>query len=113
MTELTTEHSARFAASVKYENDRHALNTARIFYSIPSLALSLDTSAKKRTRLRDLPKLSATSTDTRAVIGGDNLSLAGATLLNGYLITAVPMPVTFTVLDMTHVTPVNAWDLPY
>ena len=91
MTESTTEHLARFAASVKYED-------------IPAPAreyckdILLDTVAcafaghlgEETDQIARFAKSLATSTES-AVIGGDNLSLAGATLLNGYLITAVTM----------------------
>ncbi|MGB9272680.1 MAG: MmgE/PrpD family protein, partial [Pseudolabrys sp.] len=104
MTESTTEHLARFAASVKYED-------------IPAPAreyckdILLDTVAcafaghlgEETDQIARFAKSLATSTES-AVIGGDNLSLAGATLLNGYLITAVTM-CDIHRSTLTHVTP--------
>ena len=104
MTETTTEDLARFAASVKYEN-------------IPAPAreyckdILLDTIAcafaghfgEETDQIARFAKSLATSTES-TVIGGDNLSLAGATLLNGYLITAVTM-CDIHRSTLTHVTP--------
>ena len=104
MTESTTEHLARFAASVKYED-------------IPAPAreyckdILLDTVAcafaghlgEETDQIARFAKSLATSTES-TVIGGDNLSLAGATLLNGYLITAVTM-CDIHRATLTHVTP--------
>jgi 2-methylcitrate dehydratase PrpD len=104
MTESTTEHLARFAASVKYED-------------IPAPAreyckdILLDTVAcafaghlgEETDQIARFAKSLATSTES-TVIGGNNLSLAGATLLNGYLITAVTM-CDIHRSTLTHVTP--------
>jgi 2-methylcitrate dehydratase PrpD len=104
MTESTTEHLARFAASVKYED-------------IPAPArkyckdILLDTVAcafaghlgEETDQIARFAKSLATSTES-TVIGGDNLSIAGATLLNGYLITAVTM-CDIHRSTLTHVTP--------
>src|SRR5262245_66616253 len=89
MTESTTEHLARFAASVKYED-------------IPAPAreyckdILLDTVAcafagylgEETDQSARVAKSLATSTESK-VIGGDNLALGGATLLIGYLILAL------------------------
>src|SRR5215813_13340896 len=104
MTESTTEHLARFAASVKYED-------------IPAPAreyckdILLDTVAcafagylgEETDQIARFAKSLATSIES-TVIGGDNLSLAGATVLNGYLITAVTMCDVHRA-TLTHVTP--------
>ena len=104
MTESTTEDLAGFAASIKYED-------------IPASAreyckeILLDTVAcafaghfgEETDQVARFAKSLAVSTES-TVIGGDNLSLAGATLLNGYLITAVTM-CDIHRSTLTHVTP--------
>src|SRR5664279_6096925 len=104
MTETTTEDLARFAASVKYENIPAPAREYCKDILLDTLACAFAGHFGEETdQIARFAKSLATSTES-TVIGGDNLSLAGATLLNGYLITAVTMcdihPST-----LTHVTP--------
>ena len=104
MTESTTEDLARFAASVKYENIPASAREYCKDILLDTLACAFAGHFGEETdQIARFAKSSATSTES-TVIGGDNLSLAGATLLNGYLITAVTM-CDIHRSTLTHVTP--------
>jgi len=104
MAESITEHLARFAASLKYDDiplpvREHCKNVL-----LDTLACALAGHYGEETgQVLGLARSLATSSES-TVIGGDNLSLAGATLLNGYLITAVTM-CDIHRSTLTHVTP--------
>ena len=105
MTESTTEDLARFAASVKYENIPASAREYCKDILLDTLACAFAGHFGEETdQIARFAKSLATSTES-TVIGGDNLSLAGATLLNGYLITAVTM-CDIHRSTLTHVTPV-------
>jgi 2-methylcitrate dehydratase PrpD len=104
MTESTTEDLARFAASVKYENIPAPAREYCKDILLDTLACAFAGHFGEETdQIARFAKSLATSTES-TVIGGDNLSLAGATLLNGYLITAVTM-CDIHRSTLTHVTP--------
>ena len=104
MTESTTEDLARFAASVKYENIPTPAREYCKEILLDTLACAFAGHFGEETdQIARFAKSLATSTES-TVIGGDNLSLAGATLLNGYLITAVTM-CDIHRSTLTHVTP--------
>ena len=104
MTESTTEELARFAASVKYENIPAPAREYCKDILLDTLACAFAGHFGEETdQIARFAKSLATSTES-TVIGGDNLSLAGATLLNGYLITAVTM-CDIHRSTLTHVTP--------
>ena len=104
MTETTTEDLARFAASVKYENIPAPAREYCKDILLDTLACAFAGHFGEETdQIARFAKSLATSTES-TVIGGDNLSLAGATLLNGYLITAVTM-CDIHRSTLTHVTP--------
>jgi 2-methylcitrate dehydratase PrpD len=104
MTESTTEDLARFAASLKYENIPAPAREYCKDILLDTLACAFAGHFGEETdQIARFAKSLATSTES-TVIGGDNLSLAGATLLNGYLITAVTM-CDIHRSTLTHVTP--------
>src|SRR5450631_1601637 len=104
MMESTTEDLARFAASVKYENIPAPAREYCKDILLDTLACAFAGHFGEETdQIARFAKSLATSTES-TVIGGDNLSLAGATLLNGYLITAVTM-CDIHRSTLTHVTP--------
>src|SRR6516162_1500688 len=104
MTESTTEHLARFAASVKYEDIPASAREYCKDILLDTVACAFAGHLGEETdQIARFAKSLATSTES-TVIGGDNLSLAGATLLNGYLITAVTM-CDIHRSTLTHVTP--------
>jgi len=104
MTETVTEHLARFAATLTYDDlPTHAREYCKEIL-LDTLACAFAGHAGEETgQVARFAKALATSTES-TVIGGDSLSLAGATLLNGYLITAVTM-CDIHRSTLTHVTP--------
>lgn len=104
MTESTTEHLARFAASLKYDDIPSRVREQCKDVLLDTLACALAGHAGEETgQVSRFAGSLATSSES-TVIGGDGLSLAGATLLNGYLITAVTM-CDIHRSTLTHVTP--------
>jgi 2-methylcitrate dehydratase PrpD len=104
MTESTTEHLARFAASLTYADLPPTVREHCKDLLLDTLACALAGHAGEETgQVSRFAASLATSTES-TVIGGGNLSLAGATLLNGYLITAVTM-CDIHRSTLTHVTP--------
>ena len=104
MRESTTEQLARFAASVKYEDIPARAREYCKDILLDTLACAFAGHFGEETdQIARFAKSLAMSSES-TVIGGDNLSLAGATLLNGYLITAVTM-CDIHRSTLTHVTP--------
>ncbi len=104
MTESPTEQLARFAASLTYEDIAAPTREHCKDILLDTLACAFAGHAGEETdQVARFAKSLATSTES-TVIGGNNLSLAGATLLNGYLITAVTM-CDIHRSTLTHVTP--------
>ena len=104
MTEGTTEQLARFAAQLAYDDIPAPAREYCKEVLLDTLACAFAGFAGEETeQVARFAKALASSTES-TVIGGDNLSLAGATLLNGYLITAVTM-CDIHRATLTHVTP--------
>ena len=104
MIETTTEELARFAASLSYDDIPARVREQCKDFLLDTLACALAGHAGEETgQVSRFAGSLATSSES-TVIGGGNLSLAGATLLNGYLITAVTM-CDIHRSTLTHVTP--------
>jgi 2-methylcitrate dehydratase PrpD len=104
MSEEATAVLAKFAASVTYESIPERVRDYCKDLLLDALACALAGHAGEETyQLAALSSALAQSRES-TVIGADRLSLAGATLLNGYLITAVTMCDAHR-STMTHITP--------
>ncbi len=103
-TQEPTQVLANFAASLRYENlPAHARDACKDLL-LDALACALAGGHGDETsQVAALASAIAQSHES-SVIGGDRLSLAGATILNGFLITAVTMCDTHRA-TLTHVTP--------
>lgn len=104
MTQGTTERLAEFSASLSIEDiPGDVLHSARALLS-DALACALAGHRGEETgQLLAMSTALGSSTES-TVIGGANMSLAGATLMNGYLITAVTMCDVHRA-TLTHITP--------
>jgi 2-methylcitrate dehydratase PrpD len=104
MTTEATQVLAQFAASLTYESlPEHVRDSAKNLL-LDALACAVAGGAGEETsQIAALAGALAQSHES-SVIGGDRLSLAGATMLNGFLITAVTMCDAHT-STMTHITP--------
>src|SRR5580704_18598791 len=104
MSEEATTVLAEFAASLTYEAIPERVREYCKDLLLDALACAVAGHAGEETH--QLAALSAALAQSResTVIGGDRLSLAGATMLNGYLITAVTMCDAHRA-TMTHITP--------
>jgi 2-methylcitrate dehydratase PrpD len=95
---------AQFAASLRYDDLPESVRNHCKALLLDALACALAGHQGEEThQLEALADALAQSTEA-SVIGGGRLSLAGATLLNGYLITATTMCDVHRAI-MTHVTP--------
>ncbi len=104
MTDEPTQALARFAAELTWDDIPEATREYCKDLLLDSLACALAGHSGEETgQLAALAGALAQSRES-SVIGGGHLSLAGATLLNGYLITAVTMNDVHRP-TMTHVTP--------
>src|SRR6266852_3074213 len=104
MAEEATQALAQFAAALSYDDlpDRVREHCKKLL--LDALACAVAGHRGEEThQLAALASGLAQSSES-SVIGGDHLSLAGATLLNGYLITAVTMCDVHR-STLTHVTP--------
>jgi 2-methylcitrate dehydratase PrpD len=104
MATEATQALAQFAAGLGYEQLPEKVRS-----HCKNLLLDALACAVAGHRGEETPKLFALASalaqsDEASVIGGDRLSLAGATLFNGYLVTAVTM-CDVHLATMTHVTP--------
>jgi 2-methylcitrate dehydratase PrpD len=91
MASNATEVLARFAATLEYDKIPKRIRECCKDLLLDALACALAGHQGEEThQVAGLASGLAQSKESR-VIGGDRLSLAGATLLNGYLITAVTM----------------------
>jgi 2-methylcitrate dehydratase PrpD len=100
----TTQVLARFAATLQYEDIPAATREYCKNLLLDTLACAVAGHQGEEThQVAALAAALAQSTES-SVIGGDRLSLAGATLLNGYLVTAVTM-CDIHRSTLTHVTP--------
>src|SRR3974390_2955448 len=104
MSEEATAVLAEFAASLTYEAIPERVRDYCKDLLLDALACAVAGHAGEEThQLAALSSALAQSRET-TVIGGDRLSLAGATMLNGFLITAVTMCDAHRA-TMTHITP--------
>jgi 2-methylcitrate dehydratase PrpD len=104
MNQEPTQVLARFAAGLQYDDIPDNVREHCKALLLDALACALAGHRGEEThQLAALAAALAQSNET-SVIGGEKLSLAGATLLNGYLITAVTMCDAHRA-TMTHVTP--------
>ena len=100
----TTEILAGFAAALRYDDIPERTRACTRGLLLDALACALAGHQGEETaQLAGLAGALAQS-DESSVIGGGKLSLAGATMLNGYLITAVTMCDTHRA-TLTHITP--------
>jgi 2-methylcitrate dehydratase PrpD len=105
MAAETTEILAGFAAGLRYDDIPERTRGCVKGLLLDALACALAGHRGEETgQLAALAGALAQSEES-SVIGGDRLSLAGATLLNGYLITAITMCDTHRA-TLTHETPV-------
>ena len=104
MPDDATEALAQFAATLKYEDIPERVREYLKNVLLDTLACAVAGHQGEETH--QVAALAAALAHSResSVIGGDRLSLAGATLLNGYLITAVTM-CDIHRSTLTHVTP--------
>jgi 2-methylcitrate dehydratase PrpD len=104
MAQDVTQALAAFAATLRYEDvpERVREHCKRLLLDALACAVA-GHQGEETNQLAALASGLAQSTES-SVIGGDRLSLAGATLLNGYLVTAVTMCDVHRA-TMTHVTP--------
>src|SRR3979411_2398942 len=104
MPEEATQVLAQFAAALTYDQLPDQVKAHCKNLLLDTLACALAGHQGEETQqVAALASSLAQSTES-SVIGGDRLSLAGATLLNGYLVTAVTMCDAHR-STMTHVTP--------
>ena len=104
MPEEATQVLAQFAAALTYEQLPDRVKEHCKTLLLDTLACALAGHQGEEThQVAALASSLAQSSET-SVIGGDRLSLAGATLFNGYLVTAVTMCDVHR-STMTHVTP--------
>jgi 2-methylcitrate dehydratase PrpD len=106
MPEEATQVLAQFAAALTYDQLPDQVKEHCKNLLLDTLACALAGHQGEETQqVAALASRLAQSTES-SVIGGDRLSLAGATLLNGYLVTAVTMcDAHRSTMTMTHVTP--------
>jgi len=104
MAQEVTQVLAEFAATLSYDDlpDRVREHCKTLILDALACAVA-GHRGEETSQLAALAASLAQSTES-SVIGGDRLSLAGATLLNGYLVTAVTMCDVHRA-TMTHVTP--------
>ncbi len=104
MSESSTEQLARFAATLGYDDIPPPVREQVKDVLLDTLACALAGHAGEETGQVSRFAQSLAMSSESTVIGGGSLSLAGATLLNGYLITAVTM-CDIHRSTLTHVTP--------
>ena len=104
MSSNPTETLARFAATLEYERIPQRVREYTKNLLLDTLACALAGHEGEETgQIAALARALGQSNES-SVIGGERLSLAGATLLNGYLVTAVTM-CDIHRSTLTHVTP--------
>jgi 2-methylcitrate dehydratase PrpD len=99
-----TEVLARFAATMKYEDIPERVREYCKNLLLDALACALAGHRGEETHQVAAFASGLAQSKESSIIGGDHLSLAGATLLNGYLVTAVTMCDVHRP-SLTHVTP--------
>lgn len=104
MPQEATQVLARFAASLRYEDLPQDVKDHCKNVLLDTLACALAGHQGEETHQVAALASTLAQSDETSVIGGDRLSLAGATLLNGYLVTAVTMCDVHRP-TLTHITP--------
>jgi 2-methylcitrate dehydratase PrpD len=104
MSEDTTQKLAGFAASLTLEQIPAKTRQACKALLLDALACALAGHRGEETRELEALASALAQSKESSIIGGGHLSLAGATLLNGYLITAVTMCDTHR-STLSHITP--------
>jgi len=104
MTQEPTQILARFAATLRYEDISEKAREHCKALLLDALVCALAGHRGEETHQLAALAAALAQSDESSVIGDEKLSLAGATLLNGYLITAVTMCDAHRA-TMTHVTP--------
>jgi len=104
MAENVTEVLARFAATMKYDDIPERVREYCKNLLLDALACALAGHLGEETHQVAAFASGLAQSKESSIIGGDHLSLAGATLLNGYLVTAVTMCDVHRP-SLTHVTP--------
>ena len=104
MAEEATQALARFAAALSYDDLPPKVRDHCKALLLDALACALAGHQGEETHQLAALASGLGQSSEASVIGGDGLSLAGATLLNGYLITAVTMCDVHRA-TMTHITP--------
>ncbi len=100
----TTEVLAEFAAALKYDDIPERVREYCKNVLLDTLACALAGHQGEETHQVEALASALAQSRESSIIGGDRLSLAGATMLNGYLITAVTM-CDIHRSTLTHVTP--------
>ena len=104
MSGNVTEVLAGFAASLQYDDLPAEVRDHCKNLLLDTLACAVAGHRGEETQQLAALAAGLAQSDESSVIGGDRLSLAGATLLNGYLVTAVTMCDVHR-STLTHVTP--------
>src|SRR5713101_8451544 len=104
MQEEATQVLAQFAAALTYDDLPDNVREHCKNLLLDALACALAGHQGEETHQLAALAAGLAQSDESSVIGGDRLSLAGATLLNGYLVTAVTMCDVHR-STLTHVTP--------
>jgi 2-methylcitrate dehydratase PrpD len=100
----TTQALAQFAAELTYDAIPAAAREHTKNLALDALACALAGHQGEETSQVEALAAALAQSEETSIIGGDRLSLAGATLLNGYLITAVTMCDVHRP-TLTHITP--------
>ncbi len=104
MAESSTEQLARFVSTLGYDDIPATVREKCKDVLLDTLACALAGHAGEETGQVSKFARAVAASNESSVIGGETLSLAGATMLNGYLITAVTM-CDIHRSTLTHVTP--------
>jgi 2-methylcitrate dehydratase PrpD len=104
MSAETTQALAQFAAGLSFDAIPAAAREHTKNLLLDALACALAGHQGEETAQVEALAAALAQSDETSIIGGDKLSLAGATLLNGYLITAVTMCDVHRP-TLTHITP--------
>jgi 2-methylcitrate dehydratase PrpD len=104
MAEETTEVLAAFAAGLRYDDIPAPVRDYGKHLLLDTLACAIAGHQGEETQQIAALAAGLAQSNESSVIGGDRLSLAGATLLNAYLVTAVTMCDVHRA-TLTHITP--------
>ena len=104
MSQGTTEKLAEFAASISLNDIPTDVKNSTIALLVDSLACALAGHQGEETNQLHAMASALGQSEESSVIGGKKISLAGATMMNGYLITAVTMCDVHRA-TLTHITP--------